>query len=59
MDTKERYLERLLWNCLQVNATRQQKWLVNIGSGNGLVSSDKKPLYELILTKFYDAVWCY
>ena len=29
-------------------------WLVNIGSGNGLVLSDYKPLPELMLTKFYD-----
>ena len=37
-----------LWNCLQVNATRPHWWLVNIGSGNGLVPSGTKPLPELM-----------
>ena len=32
-------------------ATKPYRWLVNIGSGNGLVPSDTKPLPELILTK--------
>ena len=32
-------------------------WLVNIGSGNDLVSSGNKPLPEPMLTKFYDTIW--
>ena len=34
-------------------------WLVNIGSGKGLVPSGYKPLPELMLTKFYDSIWCH
>ena len=33
-----------LWNCCQVNATRHQCWLVNIGSGNDLMLSDNMPI---------------
>ena len=32
-------------------------WLVNIGSGNGLVPSGNKPLPEPMLTKYNDAIW--
>ena len=32
-------------------------WLVNIGSGNGLVSSGNKPLPGPMLTQFYVAIW--
>ena len=32
-------------------------WLVKIESGNGSVSSGANPLPELILAKFYDAIW--
>ena len=31
--------------------------LVNIGSGNGLVSSGNKPLPEPVLTQIYVAKW--
>ena len=31
--------------------------LVNIGSGDGLVSLGNKPVPEAISTKFYDAIW--
>ena len=47
---KLRYLEDFLWNCPQVDATRPHRWLVNIGSGHGLVLSGNKPLPEQILT---------
>ena len=40
-----------LWICPQVNATRQNWWFVNIGSGNGLVPSGNKPLPETTSTK--------
>ena len=33
--------------------------LANIGFGNGLVPSVYKPLSKLMLTKFYDAIWCH
>ena len=36
-----------------LNGTGPHWWLVNIGSGNGLVPSGYKPLPELMLTKFY------
>ena len=32
---------------------------VNIGPGNGLVPSGKKPLPEPMLTKFYYIIWCH
>ena len=35
----DRYLQRFLWNYPQVNDTRPHWWLVNIGSGNGLLPS--------------------
>ena len=34
----------------------QVQWLVNIGSGNGLVPDGTKPLPEPMLTKFYNIV---
>ena len=34
-----------------MNATRPYWWLVNIGSGNGLVPSGNKPLPEPMLTQ--------
>ena len=46
----EQYLEHSLWNCSQVNATEPYWWEAYIGSDNGLVSSDNKPLPELMLT---------
>ena len=30
---------------------------VNIGSGNGMVPSDNKPLPEPMLTQIYVAIW--
>ena len=32
-------------------------WSVNIGSGNGLVPSDNKPLPEPMLTRISVAIW--
>ena len=32
-------------------------WKINIGSGNGLVPSDNKPLPVPMLTQFYVAIW--
>ena len=40
----DKYLEYLLWNCPQMNAIKHHWWLVNIGPGNGLVSSGNKSL---------------
>ena len=54
---KGRYLEHLLWNCLQLNATRPHWWLVNTGSGDGLVPSGNKPLPETMLTQIYVTIW--
>ena len=54
---KNRYLELFLQNCPQVNATRPHRWLVNIGSDNGLVLSGNKPLPEPMLTQIYGTIW--
>ena len=40
-------LENFLWNCPQVNATSHQGWLVNTGSGNGLVPSGNNSSHYL------------
>ena len=40
---KDRYLQHFLWNCPQVNATLYHRWLTNIGSSNGLLSSGNNP----------------
>ena len=42
--------------CPEVNATGPW-WLLNIGSGNGLVLSGIKPLPEPMLTQIYIAIW--
>ena len=54
---KDRYLELFLWNCPQTNDTTPHLWLVNIGSGNGLVPSGNKPLPEPMLTQIYAGIW--
>ena len=46
-------------NCPQVNATRPHLWLVNTGSGNGLVKSCHKWLPEPMLTKFLTSLTAY
>ena len=51
------YLRYSLRNCHHLNVTGPYLWKVNIGSGNGLVPSGSKPLPELMLTQFYDAIW--
>ena len=51
------WLRHLLWNCPDMNVTRPHWWSVNIGSGDGLVPSGKKPLPESMLTEISVAVW--
>ena len=41
---------------IEVPATRPYFWLVNIGSGKGLVPSGNKPLPDPMSTKSYDAI---
>ena len=53
MCIKNIQLERFLWNYPKVNGTRPYCWLVNIGSGNGLVPSGTKPLSEPMMTQIY------
>ena len=43
----DRYLEHFP----HMNATRPHRWLVNIGSGNGLVPAGNKPLFNPMLTQ--------
>ena len=45
------------WDCPQNNVIGHNWWWVNIGSGNGLLSSGNKSLPEPILTEFYGAIW--
>ena len=45
------------WYCPHVIITGPHWWLVNIGSGNGLVPSGNKPLPEPMLTQIYVAKW--
>ena len=40
-----------------MNATKPLLWLINIGSGNGLVPSGNKPLPEPMFTQFYITIW--
>ena len=47
------WLSYLPWNYPQMNVTGPFWWLVNIGSGNGLVLSGNKPLPEPMLTQIY------
>ena len=51
------YIQIFLWQYHQTNATGTQRWKVNIGAGNGLVSSDIKPLPEPTLTQIYVNIW--
>ena len=48
---------KFLWNRRQMIVTGPRWWLVNIGSGNGLVPPGNNPLPEPILTQFYVAIW--
>ena len=45
-----------LWNYAQMNVI-DRTWLVNSGSGNGLVPSSSKPVTEPISTKNSVAIW--
>ena len=51
---KDRYILR---NCHRMNDRTSYWRLVNIGSGNGLVPSSKKPLPRPMLSQFYVAKW--
>ena len=53
----EWWLRYLLWNRPQMNSTRPYWWLVNIGSGNGVVPSGTKPLPEKNLTEISVGIW--
>ena len=44
-------------NCPQMNATRLDRWEVNIGLGNGLVPSSNKLLPGPMLTQIYVDKW--
>ena len=46
-------------NYPQLNAKGSYWWRLNIGSGNGLVSPDNKPLPEPVLTQLYVTIWCH
>ena len=46
-------MRNLLWICSQIDATGPYWWSVNLGSGNGLVPLDNKPLPEPMLTQIY------
>ena len=52
------WLRCLWWNCPQMNVTWHYWWWVNIGSGNGLVTSGTKPLPGPVLTYIYVLIWC-
>ena len=52
------WLRYLLWNCPEVIVIRPHWWQVNIGSGNGLVLSGSKTLFEPMLIQIY-ATWCH
>ena len=50
--------------CPVVNGTIPHRWLISIGSGNGLVPSGNKSLPESMLTQtslldMYVAIWCH
>ena len=45
-------------SCKTVHGRWHQWWLINIGSGNGLVSSGNKPLTETVLVQLYVVIWC-
>ena len=56
---KDMHFQYFLWNSPQVNAINTHWFEVNIGSGNGLVPSDNKPLPEPTLTHSqYHGCWC-
>ena len=42
-----------------MSATNHHWWLINIGSGNGLLPLGNQPLPEPVLTQMYVAVWCH
>ena len=50
---RDRPFDHFLRNCPGVNVTRHDWWLVNIGSGNGLVPFGNEPL----TVRLIEAVW--
>ena len=54
---KDMYFQHFQWNCHQLNAIRSHWWLINIGSGKGLVPSGSKPLPEPMLTGISVVIW--
>ena len=52
------WLRCFWWNCPQMNVSGHYWWWVNIGSGNGLVTSGTKPLPGPVLTYIYVLIWC-
>ena len=53
------WLRYLQWNCPHMNANWPYWWYVNIGSGNGLLLSGRKPLPGPLLTPISVTVWCH
>ena len=53
----DRYVEHFPLNCTEVNVTTLDWRLVNIGAGNGLVTSGNKPLPGPILNHICVATW--
>ena len=54
---RDRYLGYSLQKWPQLNATEHLWWLVNIGSGNGLLPSGNKPFPGPILTQISVIMW--
>ena len=44
---------------VEYHKTLAHFWLINIGSGNGLVPDGTKPLPEPVLTQIYVNMWYY
>ena len=59
MDLSDLWLGHLSWNCTDMNVIGLHWWSVNIGSGNGSVPSDNKPLPGPMLTQISVAAWCH
>ena len=50
------FAEVSIGSCILVIVTGQYRWLLNIGSGNGLLPSSNKPLPELMLSECLNAI---
>ena len=51
------YIEYFPWNCSRLNAKTHRWWLINIGSGNGVVTSGNTPSSEPMWPQIYVAIW--